>query len=69
MTQQLAALDIYTIVYELQDLIGSYIDKIYQISSEEILVRVNNRTTKKKKFFMPIAMDFSFERISLLKHR
>lgn len=48
MNQQLSALDIYTIVYELQDLIGGYIDKIYQISSEEILVRVNNRTTKQK---------------------
>jgi predicted ribosome quality control (RQC) complex YloA/Tae2 family protein len=48
MNQQLSALDIYTIVYELQDLIGSYIDKIYQISTEEIIVKVNNRTAKRK---------------------
>ncbi len=48
MNIQLAALDIYTIVYELQDLIGSYIDKIYQLSPDEVLIRVNNRTTKQK---------------------
>jgi len=48
MTQQLAALDIYTIVHELQDLIGSYIDKIYQLSKEEVIIRVNNRQIKQK---------------------
>lgn len=48
MNIQLAALDIYTIVYELQDLIGGFIDKIYQLSSDEILIRVNNRKTKQK---------------------
>ena len=48
MNHQLAALDIYTIVYELQDLIGSYIDKIYQLSPEEIIIRINNRKTKNK---------------------
>jgi predicted ribosome quality control (RQC) complex YloA/Tae2 family protein len=48
MNQQLAALDIYTIVYEIQDLVGSYIDKIYQLSPDEIIIRVNNRTTKQK---------------------
>ncbi len=48
MNQQLAALDIYTIVFELQDLIGSYIDKIYQLSSDEVIIRVNNRKSKQK---------------------
>lgn len=48
MNQQLAALDIYTIIHEIQDLVGSYIDKIYQLSSNEILIRVNNRQTKQK---------------------
>jgi predicted ribosome quality control (RQC) complex YloA/Tae2 family protein len=48
MDQQLAALDIYTIVYELQDLIGSYIDKIYQLSTDEVIIRINNRKTKQK---------------------
>jgi len=48
MNIQLAALDIYTIVYELQDLVGSYIDKIYQLSPDEILIRINNRKTKQK---------------------
>ena len=48
MTQQLAALDIYNIIHELQDLIGSYIDKIYQLSNDEVIIRVNNRKTKQK---------------------
>ncbi len=48
MNQQLAALDIYTIVYEFQDLIGSFIDKIYQLSPDELLIRINNRTAKRK---------------------
>ncbi|MBS3748580.1 MAG: NFACT family protein [Candidatus Thermoplasmatota archaeon] len=48
MNQQLAALDIYTIVFELQDLIGSYIDKIYQLSNDVVIIRVNNRESKQK---------------------
>src|SRR6056297_1398722 len=48
MNQQLGALDIYTIVFEIQDLIGSYIDKIYQLSSDEVIIRVNNRKSKQK---------------------
>ena len=48
MNQQLAALDIYTVVHETQDLLGSYIDKVYQLSPDEIIIRVNNRSTKQK---------------------
>ncbi|HMA82668.1 MAG TPA: ribosome rescue protein RqcH [Candidatus Thermoplasmatota archaeon] len=48
MNQQLGALDIYTIVFEIQDLIGSYIDKIYQLSSDKVIIRVNNRKSKQK---------------------
>jgi len=61
MIKQLAALDIYTIVYELQDLIGSYIDKIYQLSSDEIIIRINNRKTKRKETLYVHSNGFFFK--------
>ena len=50
MTRQLSTFDIYTISYELQDLIGSYIDKIYQLSKDEVLIRIRNMQQKKKEY-------------------
>ncbi|MFH1101760.1 MAG: ribosome rescue protein RqcH [Methanobacteriota archaeon] len=44
----LASFDIYVIVTELQELVGSYIDKIFQISRDEIILRVKNPDTNKK---------------------
>ena len=40
MQRELSSLDIYVIATELQDLIGSYIEKIYQPSRSEILIKV-----------------------------
>ncbi len=49
MNRQITSFDIYVIVYELQQLIlESYIDKIYQISKEEIIIRIRNPKTKEK---------------------
>ncbi|MFW6173835.1 MAG: ribosome rescue protein RqcH [Elusimicrobiota bacterium] len=48
MKRALSSFGIYVIVLELQYLIDSYIDKIYQLTRDEILVRVNNRKTGQK---------------------
>ena len=48
MNRQLASFDIFVIVSELQDLIGNYIDKIYQLSKEDILIKIRNVEEKKK---------------------
>jgi len=48
MKRKLASFDIYVIVSELQELLGSYIDKTYQLTREELLIRVNNRKIKQK---------------------
>lgn len=48
MQRQLSSFDIYVIVSELQDLKGSYIDKIYQLTRDELLIRVKNINTKQK---------------------
>ncbi len=48
MNRKLSAFDIYVLTAELQDLIGSYVDKTYQLSSEDILVKIRNRQSKKK---------------------
>ncbi|MCK5258606.1 MAG: NFACT family protein, partial [Thermoplasmatales archaeon] len=48
MKRQLASFDIYMVVSELQELLGSYIDKIYQLTRDELLIRVNNRKIKQK---------------------
>ena len=48
MQRKLSSFDIYVIVSELQDLKGSYIDKIYQLTRNELLIRVKNINTKQK---------------------
>ena len=44
MKRELSSFDIYVIVSEMQDLKGSYIDKIYQLTRDELLVRINNKS-------------------------
>ena len=46
MERELSSFDIYLIVHELQDLIGSYINKIYQLSKNEILIRIKTKNQK-----------------------
>jgi predicted ribosome quality control (RQC) complex YloA/Tae2 family protein len=48
MKRQLAALDLYTIVSEMQEIQGCFIDKIYQLSRDELLLRLRNPLTKKR---------------------
>jgi predicted ribosome quality control (RQC) complex YloA/Tae2 family protein len=48
MQRQLTSFDIYVIVSELQELIGSNIDKIYQLTQNEILIKLKNINTKQK---------------------
>lgn len=48
MQRQLSSFDIYVIVSELQELVGSYIDKIYQLSRDEILIKVRKSRNKQK---------------------
>ncbi len=48
MQRGLSAFDFKVIVYELQEIIGSYIENIYQYSADEILIKINNKTTNQK---------------------
>ncbi len=48
MQRGLASFDIYVIVSELQDLIGCYMEKIYQLSRDEILLRIQQKTANQK---------------------
>jgi predicted ribosome quality control (RQC) complex YloA/Tae2 family protein len=48
MERGLASFDIYVIVSELQDLIGCYVEKIYQLTRDEILLRVQQKTANQK---------------------
>jgi predicted ribosome quality control (RQC) complex YloA/Tae2 family protein len=48
MERGLSSFDIYVIVAELQDLRGCYVEKIYQLSRDEILLRVQQTSTNKK---------------------
>jgi len=48
MERGLSSFDIYVIVSELQDLMGSYIDKIYQLTRDELLIRINNKKINQK---------------------
>ncbi len=48
MNRNLSSFDIYVISGELKELVGSYIDKIYQISQNEILIRFRNVKTSEK---------------------
>ena len=48
MQRQLSSFDIYTVVSELQELVGCQIEKIYQITRDEFLIRLKNIETKDK---------------------
>ncbi|MEF8879358.1 MAG: ribosome rescue protein RqcH [Candidatus Thermoplasmatota archaeon] len=48
MQRPLSSFDIYVIVSELQDIVGSYLDKIYQLSENEVLIRFRHVDTKNK---------------------
>ena len=48
MRRSLSSFDIYVIVNDLQDLLDSYIEKIYQISRNEIILKIKNQKTKEK---------------------
>lgn len=50
MKRGLSSFDIYVIVSELQDIIGSYIDKIYQITRDELLIKINNKRINQTEF-------------------
>lgn len=43
MDRGLSSFDIYVIVFELKGLIGGYIEKIYQLTREELLIRLNDK--------------------------
>lgn len=48
MKRGLASFDIYVIVSEFQDMIGCYVEKIYQLSQDEILLRIQQKAAKQK---------------------
>ena len=48
MYRQLSSFDIYVIVTELQNFIGNNIDKIYQITRNDLLIRIKNFETRQK---------------------
>ncbi len=48
MMRPLSSFDIYTIVCELQRIINYYIEKIYQISPDEIIIKIKNPENREK---------------------
>ena len=46
MQRQLSSFDLFVIVSELQELKENYIDQIYQLTRNELLIRVKNIKTK-----------------------
>jgi len=48
MQRQLSSFDIFVIVSELQNLSGCLIEKIYQLTRDELLIRIKNIKTKEK---------------------
>jgi len=48
MERKLSTFDIYVIVSEMQDLVGSYIDNIYQLTRDELLIRITHNKIKQK---------------------
>jgi len=48
MQRQLSSFDIYVIVTELQNFIGNNIDKIYQLTRNELLIRIKSIKTRQK---------------------
>jgi len=49
MQRKLSSFDIYVIVTELQEILDNCIEKIYQISKDEIVIKIKNIQTKEKK--------------------
>ena len=49
MIRNLSSFDIYVITNELQEIVDSYVDKIYQLSRDEVLIKVKNIRNKIKK--------------------
>lgn len=48
MKRQLSSFDFFVIASDLQELKGSYIDKIYQLTRDELLIKIKNIKTKQK---------------------
>lgn len=48
MERKLSSFDIYVIVSELQQHTGSFVDKIYQLNRDELIIRLKNPRTKSK---------------------
>jgi predicted ribosome quality control (RQC) complex YloA/Tae2 family protein/ribosomal protein L23 len=48
MKKQLSSFDIYIITYELKNYKDAYIEKIFQLSKDEILIKIKNIKTKEK---------------------
>ncbi len=48
MNRKLSSFDIYVIVSELQSLVGTHIEKIYQLTRDEFLMRIKQIETKEK---------------------
>jgi len=48
MQRDLSSFDIYVLVSELQEILGSYVDKVYQPTRDEFLIRFNNKRANKK---------------------
>jgi len=48
MQRQLSSFDVFVIVSELQNIIGYQVEKIYQISQDEVLIKIKNIQAKQK---------------------
>ena len=48
MMRSLSSFDIYVIVYELQRIINYHVEKIYQISNDEIIIKIKNPENREK---------------------
>ena len=48
MSKELSSFDIYQLVSELQEIKGSFVDKIYQLNRDDLLIRINNINKKTK---------------------
>ncbi len=52
MERGLSSFDITVIVLELQDLIGCYVEKIYQLTRDEVLINVHQKNNEKESIFI-----------------
>ncbi len=60
MKRQLASFDICMVVSELQELLGSYIDKTYQLTRDELLIKVNNRKIDPQETFGTLSILYNY---------